>query len=374
LRGGVAIPRGINPETLLVLPGIAADQAGHYSLQVSMINPQNPVTPMILSSGAVSVVVNPSSTGSKTRVLQKPVLSTFAPGPWIAGAEVREIINAQHSPTSFAVKGLPPGVKLNAKTGLISGRPTVILQTPKRYALTITASNAAGTSAPLHTSVVVQPLPGYTVGNYHGLIARDETINAAHGGRITLTVSPLGALTGKLTLGASSHAFAGAIDPVRLGQDVTATLRLPRSLALTITLHRLTGELTGEIGGVAVQGWRQAAEAGTLTGRHSLTLTPEFSSGATIPQTPGSLRLTVTNKAGASWAGRLGDGTGITGSSVLGLRDSVPVNQFNTAKKSSLQGWLEFTREPTDISGQLDWLSRSPTASFPLHILEAAAD
>ncbi len=378
LRGGVAIPRGINPETLLVLPGIAADEAGHYSLQVSMINPQNPGTPMILSSGAVSVVVNPSSTGSTTRVLQKPVLSTFAPGPWIAGGEVRESISAQRSPTSFTVKGLPPGVKLNPKTGQLSGRPTVILQTPKRYTLTITASNAAGTSAPLHTSVVVQPLPGYTVGNYHGLIARDETINAGHGGRITLTVSALGAVSGKLTLGASMHSFTGSIDHVELGRDVTATLMVKRSrpqnaLTLNCTFHRLTGELTGQIGGVEVHAWYQAAEAGTLTGRHSLTLTPEFSSGAKIPQTLGSLRLTVTGKAGASWAGRLGDGTGITGSSGLGIRNSVPVNQFNTTKKSSLQGWLEFTREPTNISGQLDWLSRSPTSPFPLHVLEATA-
>ncbi len=372
LRGGVAIPRGINPETLLVLPGIAADQAGLYSLQVSMVNPQNPGTPMRLTSGNVSVIVNPSSPGSSIPALQKPVLRTFAPGPWVTGGEVREILSAQPSPKSFTIKGLPPGVKLDSRTGQISGRPTIILQTPKRYALTITATNAAGTSAPQHTIVVVQPLPGYTVGTFHGLIERHETANAGHGGRITLTVTPLGALTGKLTLGAASHSFSGKIDPVEVGQDVTATIRLPRSQELTFTLNRLTGELSGEIGGAEVHAWHQASEAGDLTGKHTLRLTPELSSDVSIPQTSGSLLLTLTKSAGATWAGRLGDGTAVTGSSGLTLRDSVPLTQFQPTKKSSIQGWLEFTREPTTLSGQLDWLSRSLTSPFPLHELKAA--
>jgi uncharacterized delta-60 repeat protein len=373
LRAGVAIPRGINPETLLVLPGIAADQAGLYSLQVSMVNPQNPGNPMRLTSGNVSVIVNPSSPGSSVPAMQKPVLRTFAPGPWITGGEVREILSAQPSPKSFTIKGLPPGVKLDTRTGQINGRPTEILQVPKRYALTITATNAAGTSAPQHTSVVVQPLPGHTVGTFHGIIERHETANAGHGGRISLTVTPLGALTGKLTLGAASHSFSGKIDPVEVGQDVTATIRLPRSQELTFTLHRLTGELIGEIGGAEVHAWHQANEAGGLAGKHTLSLIPGVSSDVSIHQTLGRLLLTITKSAGAIWAGRLGDGTAVTGGSGLTLRDSVPLTQFQPTKKSSLQGCLEFTREPTTISGKLDWLSCSLTSPFPLHELKAAS-
>jgi hypothetical protein len=244
---------------------------------------------------------------------------------------------------------------------------------PKRYALTITATNAAGTSAPQHTSVVVQPLPGHTVGTFHGIIERHETANAGHGGRISLTVTPLGALTGKLTLGAASHSFSGKIDPVEVGQDVAATIRLPRSQELTFTLHRLTGELIGEIGGAEVHAWHQANEAGGLAGKHTLSLIPGVSSDVSIHQTLGRLLLTITKSAGAIWAGRLGDGTAVTGGSGLTLRDSVPLTQFQPTKKSSLQGCLEFTREPTTISGKLDWLSCSLTSPFPLHELKAAS-
>lgn len=388
LRGGVAIPRGINPETQFILPGIASDQAGAYSLQVTMplpTPPQNPGQPLVMTSGVVNVSVTGGSGGgggAGPATPRKPVVNSFEPGPWISGAEVRAVVSAMHSPTRFAIQGLPPGVRLDAKTGQISGRPTTILQMPRRYELSITASNAAGTSAALRTSVVVQPLPGYTAGKFHGHISRHETVNAGHGGRFQLTVSPLGALSGRLSLGAAAHGFSGKMDQPEAGRDVTATVVIARTrpqtaLMLTFTIHRLTGELTGTIGGSAditasVRAWHQSADAAPLAGVFQVVLQPEAAvvGDAGFPQAQGKLRVTVARQGGASWTGRLANGSSITGSSALTLRDSVPVSAFNASLRSSLQGWLQFEVDPRTCSGSLDWLRLSAVSGFPLHVLE----
>lgn len=388
LRGGVAIPRGINPESQLILPGIASDQGGAYSLQVTMPMPElSPGPPFVMTSGVVNVIVTGGSGGgggAGPAVPRKPVVNSFEPGPWISGAEVRAVVPAMNSPTRFAIQGLPPGVRLDTRTGQISGRPTTVLQMPKRYELVISASNAAGTSAPLRTSVVVQPLPGYTAGNFQGLITRHETMNASHGGRFQLTVSPLGALTGRLSLGAVAHGFAGKMDPPEVGRDVTATVVIARArpqipLTLALTIHRLTGELTGTIGGSAditasVEAWHQSADAALRAGSYQVVLRPEAAvmGDARFPQGLGKVRLTVARQGGASWTGRLADGSSITGSSALTLRDSVPVSSFNASLRSSLQGWLQFEAGSRACSGTLDWLRLSPASGFPLHVLEVA--
>ncbi|GEP43384.1 hypothetical protein BGE01nite_26750 [Brevifollis gellanilyticus] len=385
LRGGVAIPRGINPESQLILPGIASDQAGLYSLQVTMPDPQNTATPLVMTSGAVTVLVTGGGSGGGAGLgaLSKPVVASFDPEPWISGAEVRSRVAASNSPTRYSVKGLPPGVRWDARTGVISGRPTALLQAPKSYALTITATNAAGTSAPLEASVIVQPLPGFTAGSFHGLVSRHEAVNAGHGGRFQLMVSPLGALTGRLALGAATHAFSGKIDSPEIGKDATATVVIPRArsqtaLTLKFTISRLTGELTGSIGGsadvtAAVQAWHQSTDAAPLAGIYPLVLTPaaEVAGDARFPQTTGSLRLTVSRAGTASWAGRLADGSGSVGSSGLTVRGSVPVSTFNMVYRNSLQGWLQLEAEPRSCSGALDWLRLSAKRSFPLHTLEA---
>ncbi|MCX6854042.1 MAG: choice-of-anchor D domain-containing protein [Verrucomicrobia bacterium] len=380
LRGGVAIARGINPETLLVIPRISADQAGNYSLQVSMADPQNPGFFFIRTSGAITVgVVAPVSSSNVAKLaLQKPILNVFAPDPWIAGVEVNEAVTAQNSPSEFTVRGLPPGVKLNPRTGQISGRPTVILQVPKRYQLTITASNAAGIcERSLKTSVIVQPLPGYTVGAYHGLIDRDENVNAGHGGRFTLNVSSLGAISGHLSLGAAVHRFATVIDPAKVGEDVTASVTIPRSrpqaaLSLALKFHRHTGELSALLSGVEICAWRQSLDPGPLAQNYAFNFQPSGDSKGNFlyPQAASNLKLNISSSARATWAGRFADGSTMTGSSALTLPDCIMLSTYSTIRKSSLQGKFQFYRDGTASAAQFDWLSRSPTSGFPLHPLD----
>jgi PKD repeat protein len=63
-------------------------------------------------------------------------------------------ITASNSPTKFGAKGLPKGLKINTKTGLISGKPTVL----GNFSVTLSATNAGGTSnATLSLRIVPRP-------------------------------------------------------------------------------------------------------------------------------------------------------------------------------------------------------------------------
>lgn len=68
-------------------------------------------------------------------------------------------IAATQDPASFAASTLPPGLTLNRTTGRITGIPTL----PGPFVVTVTATNASGTSAPVDVDVVIEgPVPVIT--------------------------------------------------------------------------------------------------------------------------------------------------------------------------------------------------------------------
>jgi hypothetical protein len=80
-------------------------------------------------------------------------------------------ISATASPTSYAATGLPPGLSINATSGLISGTPT----TKGAYTVTLTASNPGASGTGTLTLNVLQTYtltitssPGFTAGTAAG--------------------------------------------------------------------------------------------------------------------------------------------------------------------------------------------------------------
>ena len=71
-------------------------------------------------------------------------------------------ITGSNSPTSFNAVGLPAGLTNNPTTGQITGTPTGSLGTS---AVTLTASNSAGTSSEFTLSITVNPTPVVTWNN-----------------------------------------------------------------------------------------------------------------------------------------------------------------------------------------------------------------
>ena len=106
--------------------------------------------------------VNASGTG--TAVLKITVAAANIP-PIITGAStasgtvgtpfVTYLIAATGLPTGYSATGLPPGLTVNALTGAINGTPT----TAGTYVVTVSATNAAGSSSATVT-MVIGGLPG----------------------------------------------------------------------------------------------------------------------------------------------------------------------------------------------------------------------
>lgn len=283
-------------------------------------------------------------------------------------------------PTAFAAKNLPAGLKINAKTGEITGRPTKA----GTFEVTLIASNAFGPSQTTD-EIVIQEYPVDLAGNYVGGIERSLTNPLQQtGGRLDLVITSLGAFSGSVTQGAAKMAFKGLLDiPLSgggfpsgevliqpPGKPAPAVIKL--AFSVNFETHRLVNaSVTQSAESVAVTAWHQkwsdkGPQATAYLKLHTFGLRladAGLVGDADIPQGWGYGSFTPAVDGKVSVAGRTADGEKFTCASFIGPAGEVLIYQplYTTAIKGSLLGALivnaNNTLDPDDntILGGVTW-------------------
>lgn len=311
------------------------------------------------------------------------------------------------TPQKYEVKGLPPGLKVDALTGWITGRPTAVSKSPSGYPVTIQVSNAVKLTTPeavaaakWDTVINIRPLPAGVAGTYAGPVER-SSLNQNLGGRFDMTVSSSGAISGKLTMGSdASRSFIGAFNlqfdntgaltaapaaeifiaatktapalTLEFGLGITAATNLTDPPVTVLT----TPTITAKTGTVAFEAWRNnfgktvvagaARPATEFVGLYNMaygleTGDPLVGNDA-VPQGAGYASFTVGSNGSYTLAGRTADNEKLTGAAWVGPDGQCFVFQtlYTTKPKGSLLGSFQITKgaapRDNDITGGFDWV------------------
>lgn len=286
----------------------------------------------------------------------------------------------QFTPTAYAAAGLPPGVKVNPKTGLISGIPTVA----KDYKIIVKASNSKGSHASLEDIITITPLADTVVGSFTGLVGRHPMLNENLGGRLDLTITSTAAITGSITLGTKSHSFKGQL--VSGVSPLTADIAIPRTGHTALSLHLdiaplgqvilSSSRVTSGLSAVSISGWRQVWRATGAAPLNPATATPKlFTFGLRapamegVPAGDGYGTFTLARDGKVIVAGKTCDGEKFTCSTFVGPQGQILVFQTLHTPKGSLCGTLDI--DPADtgalnadvLEGSVSWSRPENTKS-----------
>lgn len=319
----------------------------------------------------------------------------------------------ESTPATYSVRGLPAGLKLDAATGWITGRPTAPSKVATGDSITFTVANAvkpvgatAIAATTWTTTLDINPLPTGIAGVYAGPVERSPTLNNDLGGRFDMTVTSAGAFSGKLILGSdAARSFSGAFNLSfngigELTAAPTAVVNLPGTKTsppvviafnLQITPPVNVGEppvtvlasatISYRNDSVAFSAWRNnfasralasvsmlpTAYTGGLSAAlynfgMSLATGDSLITNVSVPQGAGYGFFSVSASGGYTLAGRLADGLGLTGSYWVGPTGQIFIYQtlYTTALKGSILGNLQIERgtlpADNDLSGSLTWV------------------
>jgi hypothetical protein len=286
------------------------------------------------------------------------------------GAPFNYRITARNSPTRFDAAGLPTGLKVDTSTGLISGTAFV----SGTFPVSISVSNAGGTaSAMLAVTVNFNGIKG----SYAGLAA----IGGTTAGFFTLSLTPRGDFTGRLTLGGAAYSLKGVFSSTGTYNGILSTGASTLDVVLNVdpSLPEIAGTITvataGGITSYTIQsgllGELARAHSPGLAGRYTAILPGASGTDPTLPHAPGYGTMTVSITGAVRIAGKLGDGTAFTLAGQLhadGKTCTLFSPLYGRTNPGSIAGNITFeTSAGSDWDGVLDWIkpAQEGTAYYP---------
>ena len=238
-----------------------------------------------------------------------------------------------------SLTGLPPGIRYNATTARLVGRPTTAGAYPGRIGI----RDLNGRVAYSTIRILVERLPIWAQGSFSAYLLPPTMSHSGLlglGGSLTLKTSPTGTYTGSLQLGSKRYAFRGQINGI-MGAEAngtplnsTATIitqSRDRSKDLSVNLEFRPGSaggLQGLSGSVVYEGvslpisygWRQVWNAKSnapFAGFKRLINVQLDNTESTGPQGDGFAVINADLSGLVRWSASLADGRKVTGSSVL---------------------------------------------------------
>ncbi len=304
----------------------------------------------------------------------------------------------------FVASGLPPGLRLDALSGAITGVPS------RAGSFAVKLGTRLGTvaSSLQDVTVLIAEAPAGIDGVYHGWVARQAGVNDDSGARLELTIGKTGAFSGRMTVGTTATAFVGNMIYPQENPPASGSYRgvatIARALPLTActlefeiaenarrlsdgaTLTAISANGVSASNGnqvtAAVRAWASATDPTYLAnaiGRYHVAM--QVSGGArnnaAIPQGAGFLVVTVAANGAVRIEGRTGDGEKITGATFVSPSGQILVYQglYATALKGSLLAELPLVvaspRTHSRLDGTATWTKPAQTALSPVSAVAA---
>lgn len=285
--------------------------------------------------------------------------------------------------TSFALTGtLPKGITFNPKTGVFSGRPTT--SKPTGYPLTLKGVNSKGSSLGVTATLIVNVVPPTVVGNFAGPMLR-ASLNDNLGGRFDLTTTSTGTFTGSVQLGARKLAFknqlllsSGEGDIILRGNipGFTMQYKTPLTAYVEVFAADQTAVLTlVHPDGRTLQGtaWRKpwllsktvALNKPATDYAAYYTARLDAGQGGTVsPDGYGYTSFTISTAGTLTLAGKLPDGSAVTGGTHVGPDGQVMLFNLLHGNRGSHVGRFDIAKATpvtnNTLTGTSSWLKPAP--------------
>ena len=308
--------------------------------------------------------------------------------------------NAAAGGVKFTAKGLPPGLKINANTGEITGAPTKV----GNYIATVNAASLADaktkSAEPITVTFDIAALPPNVAGTYNGCLTTGWVNNSIEGSPVTVTVSASGKVSAKIVTEPGKTVSFSAPSLERSGTAFSVSMenaKAFRGLAVYIdpTQPWNDWQMDGAVWGMSSDLCIASSTIGTFNAQRNAFLDKPMATAAQtvldthkgyytmeifpfgpslsgaigiLPGGYGYLTATIGDRGSVKIAGKLADGTAVSTRSML-LPSSLPYADIPVyIPLYGKRGWIHLPIEKIGdftVSGAGFWSypGKSPTAT-----------